>query len=134
MTKLNPSIELHKAIYATLTGKGNYPVYDGMPINGEFPHIVIGDEFVFRNDVKTGNISEHIFYVTCWSNYNGTRELKEMHAFVIDNLIDERLKVEGFDCFEQYVYNTHTFREVDGNTNTHVSRSILQLRFKLYRK
>lgn len=133
MTKLNPSIELQKAIYSKLKS-GPYPVYDGLPMNGEFPHIVIGDEFVTRNDVKGGQITEHIFYVSTWSAYNGTKELKEIYGFVISSLIDEPLEVTGFDCFEQEVYNSHTYRELDGNTNTHVSRSIIQLRFSLYRR
>jgi Protein of unknown function (DUF3168) len=125
---VNPSIELQKAIYTKLS-QGIYPVYDYLPASPEYPHVVIGEEAMIDASTKTHDRTSHMVTIHCWSNYRGSREIKEINRFVVESLTEETLILTGFTVDIVQIDRTQVLKELDeGNLIFH---GVIQLVFNL---
>jgi Protein of unknown function (DUF3168) len=125
---MNPSIELQKAIYNKLS-QGVYPVYDYLPASPSYPHIVIGEEAMIDASTKTHERTSHMVTIHCWSNYRGSREIKEINRFVVESLTEETLILTGFTVDIVQIDRTQVLKELDeGNLIFH---GVIQLVFNL---
>ena len=107
-----------------------YPVYEGVPENDPKEYIVLGEyDFINQSD-KTNSYMEIRHTITCWSQYDGTKQVCAMLDAVIQALdgFYPDLSAGGFENYFQrweqgkiarydrdgiiYRYGTLTFRYI----------------------
>lgn len=125
---MNPSNELQKAIFTKLS-QGAYPVYDYLPANPEYPHIVIGEEVAIDVSTKTHDRTSHLVTIHCWSKYRGSLEVKEINNFVVDSLTESELVMTGFSLDNAQIDMVQVFKENDGGNL--IFHGVVQLNFNL---
>lgn len=122
------SIELQKAVYESLS-KLSYPVFDALPKNQPMPYILIGEETMLRDDNKSNIISEHTLTIHAFSDAKGTKQVKEMTAYIIDSLVDTDLNVMAFQCVSQKLSNVINLKELDEATV--IQHAVIQIKITL---
>lgn len=127
----NPSEALQYAIYQELSK--TYNVYDGMKFDGEYPYIVIGEEYRTDDNPKDAKITEHHMVMSAWSLYNGMRDIKRMGSDVIERLTGQLLELpEPYRLVDARLYNVRYLRDDNGATD--VSRALMQFKFKIHKQ
>ncbi|MCA1025785.1 DUF3168 domain-containing protein [Cytobacillus kochii] len=122
------SIELQKAVFANLS-RLSYPVYDALPKNQPMPYILIGEENLLRNDTKSSVMTEHVLTIHAFSKANGTKQVKEMTAYIINSLVDTDLIVSGFDTVVQKLQNVVNMKELDDLGV--IQHAVIQIKYTL---
>ena len=103
---------LQSTIYSTLSGDSNLTttlgasVFDDVPESTSFPYVQIGEDNVTEFDTKDVNGSETTLTLQIWSEYNGSKETKQIMDRVHDLLHDSSLSVSGFNLINPVSY-TH---------------------------
>ncbi|WP_129692318.1 tail completion protein gp17 [Gottfriedia acidiceleris] len=133
---MGASVELQKAVFNALTGA--YPVYDDVSTPIQMPYILLGDETVNRNDPKGEQLSEHVLTIHAYSNYSGSKQVKEMNDYIITKLVNQQITVTGFTVCRNGLELAEVSKELDANRvtlsdNVIIYHGIVQVRFHLYK-
>ena len=88
--------EVNKAIFTALSGL-SFPVYDCIPENSSFPYCDISE--MTANDRSAKNLPGESFLLTAhfWSQYKGTKEVREMVDAFIQIITTTTLNMTGFN-------------------------------------
>lgn len=129
----SPQWTLQQAIYTRLNSDSNLTstlgaaVYDDVPDSAPFPYVVIGDVTEGPNDTMGTTGRDATVTVHTWSQYEGSKEIKQ-----IQNRVDELLDrwsptVSGWYATDMQQEFFETMRDPDGITRHGVSRYRLHL-------
>ena len=93
---MNPTLDLQKAIYATLDAALSVPVYDEVPEGAALPYVVIGDisevgDYSHSVDGRQMTVTIHV-----WSNYPGMAEARTIAADITAALHFQELQITGY--------------------------------------
>lgn len=93
---MNPSLDLQRALYATLSAALSAPVYDEVPEGAALPYVVIGDisevgDYSHSTDGRQLLVTVHV-----WSSYPGMTEARQIAGDVIAALHFQELTVAGY--------------------------------------
>lgn len=122
------SIELQKAVYSSLS-KLTYPVFDALPKDQPMPYILVGEENLIRNGTKSSIMTEHILTIHAFSKAEGTKQLKEMVAYIINSLVDTSLIVSDFYVVSQDLQNVINMKELDELEV--IQHAVIQIKYTL---
>lgn len=125
------SIELQKAIFQKLSG-GPYPVYDAVPTDSTMPYIQIGEEVLNDNSTKTDKRTKHLVTIHCWSNYQGTKQAKEMNDFVVDTLTQYDYNLVGYKVDMIQLELVQVIKDPD--TSNLIHHGVVQIAFTLIKE
>lgn len=110
------SIELQKALF-NLLSIGNYPVYELVPKDENYPYISFRLQSKTNNYTKT-NQQRYTFnvYVHSWSQSSSSLESKTMDSFIHDAIMGTWL-IDGYDVeFVELIFS-ETLTETDVTHN-----------------
>lgn len=132
---MSVSTALQQAIYTAL--QGLYPVYDDVTTPITMPYILLGETTMRRNDPKQEKIHEFVFDLHAFSNYQGSKEVKEMNDYIVSKVVDTALVVPGYTVIRQQLELSEFMRELDANRvtlsdNAVVYHGIVQVRIHLW--
>lgn len=124
----SPQWVLQQAIYSRLSGDAaltttlGAAVYDDVPDSAAFPYVAIGDVTETPRDTMGTTGRDTTVTVHTWSQYEGSKEVKQ-----IQNRVDELLDrwsptVAGWNSVHMQQEFFETFRDPDGITRHGVSR------------
>lgn len=88
--------EINKALY-TVLNSASFPVYDCIPENTAFPYCDISE--MTASDKSAKNLPGESFLLTAhlWSQYKGTKEVREMCDELIQTITGTELTMSGFN-------------------------------------
>lgn len=116
------SLELQKTIFNTInndsiiTSTLGADVYDFVPDNSSFPYIKIGEETSVDNGTKTLQGSEHTLVIHIFSQYRGSKEVKNIMARIYALLHESNLSVSGASLVNLRFEFSDVIKENDGLT------------------
>lgn len=129
----SPQWALQQAVYtrlsgdATLTSTLGAAVYDHAPDGSNFPYVVIGDVTETPRDTMGTTGRDATLTVHTWSQYAGSKQVKEIQSRV-DELLDRwKPTVTGWTSVNMQQEFFETFRDPDGITRHGVSRYRIHL-------
>ena len=116
--------ELNKAIYAVLSNM-SFPVYDCIPENTAFPYCDISEMTGSNESAK--NLPGESFLLTAhlWSQYKGTKEVREMIDEFVQTITSNSLVLTGFNNNLTEVEFIEVFNDPDGITR----HGVVKIRF-----
>lgn len=119
--------ELQKSIYSALDAALSVPVYDDVPQDAPAPYVTIGDAtFVdFSAENRTGFECTQTIHV--WSDYEGTKEAKELQGAIYDALNRVELTVIGYTVLGPEFEFSNVLDDPNGVTHHGVQRFRLRL-------
>ena len=112
--------------YTPLTSKVS-GIYDSNQTKA-FPYITLGEDTSVPWSTKNSPGEEVTHTLHVWSQYNGSKEVKQLMSLVIEAITEEPLPIEGgfFVGFEE-VDMMEVMMDPDGKTR----HGIIRLRFKI---
>lgn len=119
---------LQERIYSTLNGDSNLTstqgaaVYDEVPENSSFPYVQIGGETAIDYGTKDVNGSEVTINLDVWSQYKGSKEVKNLMDRIHTLLHDSDLNVTGHNLVNLRFEFGDVLRDPDGITRHGVMR------------
>jgi|SRR6056300_371590 hypothetical protein len=122
------SIELQKTIFDTLSGDSTITstyganVYDYVPDNSPFPYIKVGEETSVDNGTKTLQGNEHTLVIHTFSQYRGSKEVKNIMSRIYALLHESSLSVSGASLVNLRFEFSDVIKENDGLTTHGLQR------------
>jgi len=122
------SIELQKTIFDTLSGDSTITstyganVYDYIPDNTSFPYVKIGEETSVDNGTKTLQGNEHTLVIHTFSQYRGSKEVKNIMSRIYALLHESSLSVSGASLVNLRFEFSDVIKENDGLTTHGIQR------------
>jgi hypothetical protein len=122
------SIELQKTIFDTLSGDSTITstyganVYDYIPDNTSFPYVKIGEETSVDNGTKTLQGNEHTLVIHTFSQYRGSKEVKNIMSRIYALLHESSLSVSGASLVNLRFEFSDVIKENDGLTTHGLQR------------
>ena len=122
------SLELQKTIYDTLSGDSTLTstyganVYDYVPDNSSFPYIKVGEETSVDNGTKTLQGNEHTLVIHTFSQYRGSKEVKNIMSRIYALLHESSLSVSGASLVNLRFEFSDVIKENDGLTTHGLQR------------
>lgn len=122
------SIELQKTIFDTLSGDSTITstyganVYDYVPDNSSFPYIKVGEETSVDNGTKTLQGNEHTLVIHTFSQYRGSKEVKNIMSRIYALLHESSLSVSGASLVNLRFEFSDVIKENDGLTTHGLQR------------
>ena len=116
------SLELQKSIFdvinndSTITSTYGANVYDFVPDNSAFPYVKIGEETSVDNGAKTLQGNEHTLVIHIFSQYRGSKEVKNIMARIYALLHESNLSVTGASLVNLRFEFSDVIKENDGLT------------------
>lgn len=123
------SIELQKSLFSSLSS--GYKVYEIVPSYADMPYITIDNETILTDDTKTNRRYTITKTISTWSEGSSSSQSKAMNDFVIKQLLQTDLVVNGFfvDFVSLELLTTQV--EKDETIHENIFRGILQIEFTL---
>ena len=122
------SLELQKTIFDTLSGDSTLTstyganVYDYVPDNSSFPYIKVGEETSVDNGTKTLQGNEHTLVIHTFSQYRGSKEVKNIMSRIYALLHESSLSVSGASLVNLRFEFSDVIKENDGLTTHGLQR------------
>ena len=122
------SLELQKIIYDTLSGDSTITttyganVYDYIPDNSAFPYVKVGEETSVDNGTKTLQGNEHTLVIHTFSQYRGSKEVKNIMSRIYALLHESSLSVSGANLVNLRFEFSDVIKENDGLTTHGLQR------------
>ena len=122
------SIELQKTIFDTLSGDSTITstyganVYDYIPDNTSFPYVKLGEETSVDNGTKTLQGNEHTLVIHTFSQYRGSKEVKNIMSRIYALLHESSLSVSGASLVNLRFEFSDVIKENDGLTTHGLQR------------
>lgn len=119
---------LQTAIYSKLNTDSNLTttlgcaVFDEVPATATYPYIVLGEETANEYDTKDLKGSQTTINLHIWSEYQGSKECKNIMDRVHDLLHDGNINVTGFNLINLRFEFSDIMRDPDGVTRHGVMR------------
>lgn len=124
----SPQWGLQQAVYTRLSGDSaltttlGASVYDEVPDAASFPYVAIGDVTETPRDTMGTTGRDATLTVHVWSQYPGSKQVKEVYSRV-DELLDRwAATVSGWNAVQLQQEFFETFRDPDGITRHGVAR------------
>jgi hypothetical protein len=112
------------AAFAGLTAIVSTRVYDGVaPQNPTFPYVVVGDTTTIPFDTHSTTGGEHTVMVHGWSQYRGSKEIKQIQDQIYSALHRYALSVTGVATVDCEIEFAESFNDDDGLTRHGVQRA-----------
>jgi len=122
------SLELQKSIFDTLSGDSTITstyganVYDYIPDNTSFPYVKLGEETSVDNGTKTLQGNEHTLVIHTFSQYRGSKEVKNIMSRIYALLHESSLSVSGASLVNLRFEFSDVIKENDGLTTHGIQR------------
>lgn len=122
------SLELQKSIFDTLSGDSTITstyganVYDYIPDNTSFPYVKLGEETSVDNGTKTLQGNEHTLVIHTFSQYRGSKEVKNIMSRIYALLHESSLSVSGASLVNLRFEFSDIIKENDGLTTHGIQR------------
>jgi len=122
------SLELQKTIFDTLSGDSTITstyganVYDYIPDNTSFPYVKLGEETSVDNGTKTLQGNEHTLVIHTFSQYRGSKEVKNIMSRIYALLHESSLSVSGASLVNLRFEFSDVIKENDGLTTHGLQR------------
>lgn len=122
------SLELQKTIYDTLSGDSTITttyganVYDYIPDNSAFPYVKVGEETSVDNGTKTLQGNQHTLVIHTFSQYRGSKEVKNIMSRIYALLHESSLSVSGASLVNLRFEFSDVIKENDGLTTHGLQR------------
>jgi len=122
------SLELQKSIFDTLSGDSTITstyganVYDYIPDNTSFPYVKLGEETSVDNGTKTLQGNEHTLVIHTFSQYRGSKEVKNIMSRIYALLHESSLSVSGASLVNLRFEFSDVIKENDGLTTHGLQR------------
>lgn len=119
---------LQEIIYTTLSGDNTLTstygagVYDEVIEGSTFPYVNIGHETAVDYSTKDVDGAEYTVTLHIWSQYTGSKEVKQILDRIHDLLHDSNLTVTGFNLINVRFEFSDIMRDPDGITRHGVMR------------
>tara|TARA_R100001460_G_scaffold29892_3_gene59178 strand:- start:7473 stop:7880 length:408 start_codon:yes stop_codon:yes gene_type:complete len=119
---------LQEKIFSTLNSDSNLTstqgaaIYDEVPENSAFPYVQIGGESASDFSTKDLTGSEVTINLDVWSQYKGSKEVKDLMDRVHTLLHDSSLAVTGHNLINLRFEFSDVLRDPDGITRHGVMR------------
>jgi hypothetical protein len=116
------SLQLQKVIFdtinndSTITSTLGADVYDFVPDNSAFPYVKVGEETSVDNGTKTLQGNEHTLVIHTFSQYRGSKEVKNIMARIYTLLHESSLSVSGASLVNLRFEFSDVIKENDGLT------------------
>lgn len=101
-------------------------VYDNVPPNATMPYLLIGDDTSNDDSNKTQYGEELTITIHIWSEYEGTKESKQLMDLALQSVTSAPLVLDGFDCY----FMRREMLEVLHEEDAGAYHGIMRLRFK----
>lgn len=106
---------LQAAIYTALSG-GDYAVYDHVPQETAYPYITFTQHEVVEEDLMSDRLERHFVYISCWSDYRGSRQVNSMLEWIVQQLHRQKLTLSTGSLCELWVSRRRATPDIDGQT------------------
>ena len=121
------SLELQKSIFNRLDGDSTLQnlvtdVYDFVPENTAFPYVKVGEETSLDNGTKTLQGNEHTLVIHTFSQYRGSKEVKNIMSRIYALLHESSLSVSGASLVNLRFEFSDVIKENDGLTTHGLQR------------
>ncbi len=111
----DPTLALHKAVFAWLSSNAGVPVYDGVPDNTPYPYVVMEDMDANNTDLLNTRLDSRTIYISIWSRGGGSAESLGIIEN-IDNINGKRLSLDTGRIALMRVERKRTDRQRDNRT------------------
>ncbi|OSQ33820.1 DUF3168 domain-containing protein [Thalassospira sp. MCCC 1A01428] len=85
------SIAVQAALYAALTDALSCPVYEAVPVDATMPYVVFDNNLVLDADYISGAHERITFYLSVYSDYAGSIEVRGILGVIKATLHQKRL-------------------------------------------
>jgi hypothetical protein len=116
--------ELNKAIFEA-TQNLSFSVYDCVPEKVDFPYGDISEMLGADESNKNHSGESLLLTAHLWSEYKGTKEVREMVSDFIEALTESNLTMNSFTCQLKNLELTEILNDPDGQTR----HGIVKIRF-----
>jgi len=119
---------LQSAIYSLLSNDSNLTttlgagVFDDVLEGSTFPYVELGNESSIDFSTKTSTGSEYTINLHIWSQYAGSKEVKQIMDRLHDLLHDSNMNVTGFNLINVRFEFSDIMRDPDGKTRHGIMR------------
>ena len=119
---------LQERVYTTLNNDSNLTstqgaaIYDEVPENASFPYVQIGGETAIDYSTKDVTGSEVTINMDVWSQYKGSKEVKNLMDRIHTLLHDSSLSVTGHNLINMRLEFIDVLRDPDGITRHGIMR------------
>ena len=123
-------LDIQKLIYEKLTTLG-YTVYDYVVEDAVFPYVRIGPTDSSNNNTKTTRGKKIKQYIDVFSNYKGTKEVKEITSDIVNEL--DGLSADGYTFTLDYTtVIQEEYKPLGGTNKGIIFHSVIIFEIKSY--
>lgn len=123
-------LDIQKLIYEKLTTLG-YTVYDYVVEDAAFPYVRIGPTDSSNNNTKTTRGKKIKQYIDVFSNYKGTKEVKEITSDIVNEL--DGLSADGYTFTLDYTtVIQEEYKPLGGTNKGIIFHSVIIFEIKSY--
>jgi hypothetical protein len=120
-----PLFEISTAIYQILNSALLIDVYGHVPDNSLYPYVVVDEATADDWSTKTEPGTEVVLTINGFSNYKGTKEIKQILSDITETITSATITLNGFTVVTQELEYARNWQDND------IHRGVTRFKFQI---